>query len=1229
MINGRISRAIGCPESPAAMAAKTGLFATALKWLERKLAKDAGSAAARPALRDTVSNLRNGARRAGSRTTAGDPIDVATGEVVIHEMDVELPAALPLVLERTHVSSYRDGRLFGMSWTSTLDQRLDWDGTAMTFTAADGMTLVYPPPTSAGPVLPQAGPRWPLVLADDGGCTVTDPELGRSLRFAPATGRTFPLTAVSDRNGHRFDLSYDDEGTLTEVRHSGGHRIAVETDAGRIVALRLASADPGPVLARYGYDEAGHLAEVVNSSGLPHRFEYDAEGRVARSTDRNGFWYEYTYDETGRAVRGLGADGCLDVRLSYADGATTVTDSLGHDTVYRFNDLGQLVAVVDPLGGTTRAEWDRHDRLLSRTDQLDEVTRYAYDADGGLAAVTFPDGSRTTTVRDALGLPIEITDPVGATWRRTYDESGNLLELIDPAGAVERYTYDESGHLVAFTDAAGNTARLTWDAAGRPLTATDASGFTTRYTRDPFGRVATITDSDGGVIKLGWTPEGKLATRTRPGGGTDRWTYDAEGNLLTQTDAVGQVTRYELTRSGQRSAQIGADGARYEFSFDTALRLTTVTNPQGQVWRYTYDPAGNLARERDFNGHEITYAHDPAGRLAARASGEQVVRFTRDALGRVVERRAGDVLTVFGYDPAGNLIQATNGDADLRFERDILGRVTTETCDGRALTTRYDAAGRYAGRRTPSGVESTWEYDADQRPVALRTDGGVIRFGYDEMGREVQRRVGDGAVLDQRWSADHQLVSQSLRGGPERLLANRTYAYRPDGYVVGMDDRRVDLDAVGRVTAVHARDWNERYTYDTSGNLTHAAWPTSPPGAENEASGDREYAGPLIRRAGNVHYEHDEQGRVTLRRQRRLSAGPLRWHYTWDADDRLTEVVTPAGSRWRYRYDALGRRVAKQRLAADGLGVVEQVEFVWHGCVVVEQAHTVRPGETRTTTWDYKPGTFHPVAQTERRSARDAPQEWIDERFHAIVADLSGAAIELVTPDGEIGWRSRRTVWGSTLAEYSRGSTCPLRAPGQYHDAETGLYYNYRRYYDPETARYQSPDPLGLTPQPNPYSYVHNPIMCMDPLGLAPMFTEPAKAGHTRVYRFGNRNNPTELLSGLEKNGLPEEQVFHRRGLEDPAVAATRAEFHARGDTDLSPFISVAADPNAAAATTDAWLKSITRKAPDLAAFDVPNNELTAPSSELSVRETELLYKGGDLAKRLVGWTPNPFKGRP
>jgi RHS repeat-associated protein len=508
------------------------------------------------------------------------------------------------------------------------------------------------------------------------------------------------------------------------------------------------------------------------------------------------------------------------------------------------------------------------------------------------------------------------------------------------------------------------------------------------------------------------------------------------------------------------------------------------------AWEYAYDSAGRLLSETDFGGRTLTYEHDAAGRLVSRRNvlGE-VTTFERNALGQVIRKNVAGRVTTYAYDLTGQLARAVGPDGTaLTLLRDRHGRLRSETVGGRTVTYTYDTLGRRTSRVTPTGSKTTWSYDEADRVTGMVASGRPIDFAYDEAGRERTRRIGEAVTLEHSFDPLGRLTAQSVTGAQGRRIQHRAYTYRADGNVTGIEDhlsgaRRFDLDATGRVTAVHAANWTERYAYDEAGNQTEATWPTTHPGAE--ATGPRAYTGTRITRAGDVRYEHDALGRIILRQKTRLSRKPDTWRYEWDAEDRLTSVVTPDGTRWRYTYDPLGRRTAKLRLAADGETVVERVDFTWDGTTLCEQTTTSASLPNPVTlTWDHQ--GLRPLAQTERITAADAPQDEIDSRFFAIVTDLVGTPTELVDEQGDIAWRTRSTLWGTTAWAANSTTYTPLRFPGQYYDPETGLHYNYFRHYDPEIARYCAEDPLGLAPAPNPRTYVHNPLTWGDPLGLAP-----------------------------------------------------------------------------------------------------------------------------------------------
>ncbi|MET9421139.1 putative T7SS-secreted protein [Streptomyces sp. NPDC006540] len=1031
-----------------------------------------------------------------------DPVDLASGRMFLPQTDAVVPGTLPLAFTRRVESGYNVGRFFGPSWSSTVDERLEIDAKGVVHVTDDGLLLTYPHPVPGVPTLPESGTgRRLLTREESGDYTVTDPESGLTRHFTAPSGAEPGddgdawLERISDRNGHSVTVDRDELGTPLALVHSAGRRLAVGTADGRVTALSLVLPDGSeqPV-ATYGYTD-GNLTAVTKPSGATLTFEYDERRRVIAWIDSNGSRYDYAYDDQDRVIGEGGQAGHVQITLSYglpdpATGhrVTELTTADGRTTRHLIDSACRVVATTDPLGHTTRYTHDARGNRLTRTDALGRTTSYTYDEAGRLLAVMHPDGTTISTVRDERGLPVEFTEADGTRWLQEFDDRGNRVLVTDPSGRTTRYAYDSRGHLVSSTDALGAVTTFRCDAAGMPLEVTDPLGGTTRCERDAFGRLVRITDPLGAVTTLEWTADGELARRTRPDGSSESWTYDGEGNCTGHTDATGRTTRFEYTHFDLPAARTGPDGVRHEFEHDASLRLAKVTDPQGLTWSYSYDAAGRMVSETDFDGRTVSYTIDPVGQVAARTNPlGQTVSYERDQLDRVVRKDAAGAVTTYAYDRAGRMVRATGPDSELIQQYDRRGDLKAELVDGRPLTYTYDSVGRRVRRITPTGRVTTYGYDAAGRPTHLTSGTHRVSFTHDAAGRELRRVFGDSLALASIWDETGRLAGQHLTTGA-RTINRRAYTYRADGHLTALDDTlrgsfRFDLDPAGRVTAVTAAGWSETYAYDAAGNQTSASWPAGHPG--HEATGPRDYTGTTITRAGSVHYEHDAAGRITLRRKTRLSRKADTWHYTWDAEDRLTAVTTPDGTRWRYRYDPLGRRTAKQRMADDGESVVEEVLFTWDGATLCEQT-TTAPELPRPVvlTWDHHGA--QPLAQTERMLGADASQQAVDERFFAIVTDIVGTPTELVDESGDVAWHTRATLWGTTTWTRSATAYTPLRFPGQYYDPETGLHQNYFRQYDPETARYLTPDPLGLSPAPNPAAYVHNPFTWSDPLGLSP-----------------------------------------------------------------------------------------------------------------------------------------------
>jgi RHS repeat-associated protein len=136
--------------------------------------------------------------------------------------------------------------------------------------------------------------------------------------------------------------------------------------------------------------------------------------------------------------------------------------------------------------------------------------------------------------------------------------------------------------------------------------------------------------------------------------------------------------------------------------------------------------------------------------------------------------------------------------------------------------------------------------------------------------------------------------------------------------------------------------------------------------------------------------------------------------------------------------------------------------------------------------------------------------------------DHLGAPRRATDENGVVMWAWQGDAFGNTLPDEDpdndgMATEVNLRFPGQYYDGETGLHYNWHRYYEPSAGRYLTADPLGVVPDHTAtlsnlnhlYVYANNnPVNLTDPYGLLPVMPWPWPNGGPFGSVCGPADNP-------------------------------------------------------------------------------------------------------------------------
>jgi RHS repeat-associated protein len=273
--------------------------------------------------------------------------------------------------------------------------------------------------------------------------------------------------------------------------------------------------------------------------------------------------------------------------------------------------------------------------------------------------------------------------------------------------------------------------------------------------------------------------------------------------------------------------------------------------------------------------------------------------------------------------------------------------------------------------------------------------------------------------------------------------------------------------------------------------------------------------------------------------------------YEWNASGMLEKVTNPSLGKITFAYDTLGRRLWKE-----SKGV--RTCWLWDGNVPLhEWTETEATPDIDLITWVFDEGGFTPVARLTSTGSE------------SIVTDYLGTPAMMFDADGKKTWSADLDIYGRVRTFAGRSLTsCPFRYQGQYQDAETGLYYNRFRYYDPASGNYISQDPIGLNGGTRLYGYVYNINAKIDPYGLAPWnkgkFNEwfnnasvqdviDNKDAVDRALRNGgglHEEFPVSLAPEMKELGFTAEE------LKDATRTTKGLEFFDIYDPDTGEFIS-------------------------------------------------------------------------
>ena len=470
----------------------------------------------------------------------------------------------------------------------------------------------------------------------------------------------------------------------------------------------------------------------------------------------------------------------------------------------------------------------------------------------------------------------------------------------------------------------------------------------------------------------------------------------------------------------------------------------------------------------------------------------------------------------------------------VRYHYDFNGnRTATVLPDGRQINYLYYGSGHLHQISLDDEVITDIERDKLHREI-YRTQGKLAsRYELDPLGR-LKRQIATLNDLTEGGKGKTKVAA-----GYTQTAVKRSYGYdRTDNLTHSTDQRtgttQFEYDKLGRITQAG----NELFAFDPAHNIldipTEKVKPYPTPSPVGEGRGEGKTTAPLsdnrsaitdnrLKTYNGTTYYYDELGNLI---HRELADGEVQ-NYFYDLHDQLVkaEIFKKDGTKetWTYSYDALGRRIGKGRLKNEevsetsfphdlsGNDLENQTRFVWDGSHLLQEIHP----DGKYTYIYADQDSYEPLAQVRDWTNREGESKQEINYFHC---DQIGIPREMTDKDGNLLWFGNYTGWGRLKEETKVTDSAyqPFRLQNQYADRETGLHYNFFRYYEPDAGRFVNQDPIGLYGGENLYWFAPNVQIWVDFLGLAKGAANPVVKAAIEVGKRAHKNYSLTLGGGYD-----------------------------------------------------------------------------------------------------------------